>query len=53
MSEKFQNDLHLKAPVFLYIFHFRGEWSFAEEFEEVPRTYDGVAHVDDLRYLFR
>ena len=41
------------AHVFIHKFNFRGLWTFAEEFEETKHDYEGVAHVDDLRYLFK
>lgn len=40
-------------PVYLFKFDYEGLWSFAHEFEETQHDYNGVAHLDDLRYLFR
>ena len=40
-------------PVFLFKFDFRGLWSYAHEFEETEHDYNGVAHKDDMRYLFK
>ena len=41
------------APVYVSLFKYRGLWTFAHEFEETKHDYGGVAHVDDLRYLFK
>ncbi len=42
-----------KNPVFFYQFNFRGEWSFAHEFEQTKHDYEGVAHLDEIRYFMR
>ena len=41
------------APVYFYQFNFRGNWSFAHEFEETQHDYQGVAHLDDISYYMR
>ena len=41
------------TPVYLYQFNFRGNWSFADEFEETQHDYEGVAHLDDISYYMR
>jgi carboxylesterase type B len=40
-------------PVYLFKFDYEGLWSFAHEFEETEHDYNGVAHFDDIRYLFK
>ena len=42
-----------KAPVYFYTFNFRGNWSYAHEFEETKHDYGGVAHLDDISYFLR
>jgi carboxylesterase type B len=41
------------APVYFYQFNYRGQWSFAHEFEQTKNDYEGVAHLDDIRYYMR
>ena len=41
------------APVYFYQFNFRGDWTFAHEFEETKHDYGGVAHLDDISYFMR
>ena len=50
--------LHLQcrksqAPIYFYQFNYRGKWSFAHEFEETPHDYEGVAHLDDIRFYMK
>ena len=40
-------------PGYLFKFDFEGLWSFAHEFEETEHDYNGVAHLDNVRYLLR
>ena len=42
-----------EAPVYFYQFNYRGAWSFTHEFEETRHDYNGVAHVDDIRYYLK
>ena len=35
-----------------FIFHFPGNWSYAT-FIDPQHDYDGVAHIDDIRYFLR
>jgi carboxylesterase type B len=44
---------HSLAPVYVHRFDYRGLWTFAHQFEETKHDYGGVAHVDDLRYVFK
>lgn len=39
------------APVYFYQFNYRGNWTFAHEFEETKHDYQGVAHLDDISYF--
>ena len=41
------------APVYFYMFNYRGNWSYAHEFEETKHDYGGVAHLDDISYFMR
>ena len=42
------------APVYFYQFNYRGNWTFAHEFEETEKhDYNGVAHLDDISYFMR
>ena len=41
------------APVYFYQFNYRGNWTFAHEFEETKHDYGGVAHLDDISYYMR
>ena len=41
------------APVYFYRFDYRGQWTFAHEFEEIKHDYEGVAHVDDIRFFMK
>ncbi len=42
------------APVYFYKFNYRGNWTFAHEFEEdVKHDYNGVAHLDDISFFMR
>lgn len=41
------------APVFMYKFNYRGNWTFAHKFEETPHDYEGVAHLDDIGFYLK
>ena len=45
---------HGNAPVYFYLFGFKGSWSFPNLFEgEVKADFGGVSHLDDIQYFMR
>ena len=42
-----------RAPVYVYMFGFEGEWSFPHLYEGGKEDFGGVSHMDDVRYFMR